>query len=544
MFSLAILIGIYSCVILCLGVLGFFYKSVINLATLFFLIVGTFYFRKTIVNSIKLFLRFNLKKVSLKSLRKNFLTLFLLGLILAQALVNLIGALGPELSFDALWYHLTLPKIFLQYHKIFHIQGNLLLYSDMPKLTEMLYSFGLSLGSEVYAKLIHYFFGILCLIAIYKFTVKYTGNKLMALFALTIFYSNLVVGWESITAYIDLSRAFFEILALWAFLNWFKEKNTKWLIESAVMLGLAISTKVIAIESLLIFLLLITYVCVKYNFDKKKWIKSIFVFTFFSLLIPLPWFIFSYLNTGNIVYPFFSAGINMGTNFEIPKLQFIYRDFVDIFLYSNDPISPVYLIFIPLIFVYFKKFKAEFKVIGLYSFLALIFWYITPRIGGGRFILPYLPAFSILTAYCLLRVNKKQLRIFLISIILLTSSISICYRFIANYKFISYDIGKETKSEFLSKNLNFNFGDFYDTDGYFYKNIATSDKVLLYGFHNLFYVNFPFIDSSWIKTGDSFNYVASQNTTLPERFKNWKLIYENKKTGVKLYNLYGIKWHY
>ena len=105
-------------------------------------------------------------------------------------------------------------------------------------------------------------------------------------------------------------------------------------------------------------------------------------------------------------------------------------------------------------------------------------------------------------------------------------------------------IGKQTKADFLSSNLNFSYGDFYDTDGYFKKNIKTTDRVLLYGFHNLYYVDFPFVDSSWVKKGDIFNFIATQNTILPKRFYYWNLVYSNPKTHVNLYTLGEQKWVY
>ena len=67
---------------------------------------------------------------------------------------------------------------------------------------------------------------------------------------------------------------------------------------------------------------------------------------------------------------------------------------------------------------------------------------------------------------------------------------------------------------------------------------------LLYGFHNLYYINFPFIDSSYVKIGDRFNYIAVAGNNLPERFKVWNLIYYNEKTNVKLYSIGGMKWTY
>ena len=127
------------------------------------------------------------------------------------------------MPFGTTW---ILPKIFLINHSIFHISGGLLSYSDMPKLTEMLYLAGLAFGDETIAKLIHFsIFKILVLLIIYKISRKFLSRN-FSLIATIIFYSNLVVGWESITAYIDLARTFFELMALWGFLNWLIKEIT------------------------------------------------------------------------------------------------------------------------------------------------------------------------------------------------------------------------------------------------------------------------------------------------------------------------------
>ena len=123
------------------------------------------------------------------------------------------------------------------------------------------------------------------------------------------------------------------------------------------------------------------------------------------------------------------------------------------------------------------------------------------------------------------------------------SLITAVYRGIANAKFVPVILGQQTKGEFLTKNLNFKFGDFYDTDGFFAKTIKSEDKVLLYGFHNLYYVNFPFIHESYVKRGDRFNYIVTQNSEVPKRFSHWQMIYENDLTDVKLY-WGGMMWTY
>lgn len=520
MFALAFLIGIYSYVIFSLGVLGALTRGPVLFSTLVFIIGAYLYFKKHKEDLPRL--NFKNKKI------RPFLALF--GILV---LVNLVGALAPELSFDALWYHLTIPKIFIEEGRLFYINGGLFYYSVMPKLSEMLFIPGLMIGSEIIPKLIQWGFGILTSIAVYKISRKYFDEKISMLSVL-VFYGSLVVAWQSTVAYVDLIRSFFEVMALWGFLEYLKTKNKALLMESSVLIGLAVSTKLIALGTIPIFVLLIFYL----EKDKKTAIKSSALFGLIALLVAFPWFFYAYISTGNPVYPVFS-----GYPLEV-SLSNPIKDLIDLFLKSADPISPVYLIFLPLVIIYFKKMRRELKIIAIYSIAALIIWLITPKTGGGRFILPYLPAFSILAGAVIYYINDKNLKKYLSGIVIFVFVVTIGYRVIANVRYLPVVLGQESRSEFLTKNLNFNFGDFYDTDGWFDKNIGEDDKVLLFGFHNLYYADFPFVHEGYAKKGTAFNYIATQNAQLPERFMYWKLIYTNELTGVSVYTNDKKLWFY
>ncbi|MDO8621282.1 MAG: glycosyltransferase family 39 protein [Candidatus Levybacteria bacterium] len=526
MFTIAVSIGIYSYLIFTLGLLGLLYRESVIIFSLLYAAVVVLAYKRKIIYTLKL-IRIG------KTPNVNF-GFVLITLIVSLALVNLIGAFGPELGFDALWYHLTLPKIYLVNHDILHIPGGLLYYSSMPKLTEMIYVGALSFGNELVVKLVHFSFGIISLIALYNLSRNFL-NKTYSLITVLIFYSNLVVAWQSTTAYIDLARTFFEIMALFGFINWWKSKNKKWLMESAVMMGLAISTKLLAIGSLIIFSALIALFFFYHKRSAISFAKSLSVYWFISLLIPLPWFVFSFIHTGNPVYPFFTNLYKIGLNLQ----------FINPFIHRSDSISIVYII-IPFVFPFvFTKFKSGMRIVSLYSILAFAIWYLTPKTDWGRFIMPYLPAFSIVCSAIILTIKKYNfLKNLAIGLVILSALITMFYRLVASAKYISVILGIETKNKFLTDHLNFSFGDFYDTDGYFSKNITRNNKVLLYGFHNLYYVDFPFIDSSWVKKGDVFDYIAVQNSVIPKRFSYWNLVYYNKKTNVKLYSLGGQKWVY
>lgn len=536
MFWFAILIGIYSYLIFTLGILGVLYKEIILLVSIIYFIFIVLLKRKFLNENVSKYFKAFKQIQIINNLKQSKFLIIILSLIVIQGIINFIGALGPEHAFDALWYHLTLPKIYLLNHKIEFIPGGLLYYSAMPQFTEMLYAASLAVKDEILAKIIHFSFGILSTIVLYKLSRRYLSMT-FSLLGVLIFYSNLVVAWESITAYIDLSRTFFEVTALLMIVNWIEEKNKKWLAISAVMVGIAISTKLLALGSLAVFCILIIFYSLKFNRSFKNLFINLFLYIFISLLIPLPWFIFSFINTGNPFYPFFTPMYETKFDFQLLNPFRFFSDLWNLFIHADDPLSPIYIIVFPLIVILIKNLKKFYPLI-FYSFLALLIWYVTPRTGGGRFIVPYLPAFSILVTAVITLIPKDQkvIKAIIISIVLLISTISIVYRGVANSRYINVISGKETKDKFLAKHLNFHFGDFYDIDGYFKKNIHAKDSVLLYGFHNLYYVNFPFIHESFVKEGDYFNYVAIQEGNIPQKFNGWNLVYQSTKTNIKVYS--------
>lgn len=543
MFQLAFLAALYSYTIFLLGLWHLLRKDIIFITTIIFFLILTKIFLKQFINflpSLKTYL-----------MHTKTLAIFLLSLLTVQALINLVGALGPELAFDALWYHLTIPKIYLQQNSIFYIGGHLY-YSAMPKLTEMLYLAALALGNEITAKIIHFLFGITSLVALYKMSRDYLSSKASLLISL-IFYSNLVVGWMSITAYIDLARTFFETLALWSFLIFVRSNIFKWLALSAAMLGFAASVKILSLLSVAIYMCLLLYLGF---FRKIKLISNIKQAVFFCIIVFVivsPWLIFSYLSTGYPFYPLFSPvqqNLGESTPFNPGSIIIATRS---IFLLSPDPISPIYFISLPLIIFYIcgilvkpvsKQTRLLINLLVIYLFLAFITLYFTPLASSGRFIMPYLPAFSLLFVLLLNLLKSKLLYKFLLIVVFIASLTSTVYRGSANKRFVPVILGKEKMDTFMLNNLEHNVGNFYDVDNFFATSIKPDNKVLIYGISNLYYVNFPYIHESWVKKGDKFDYILTKDIALPERFKNWSLVYENERTKVKLYSLNGKKVEY
>ena len=389
-----------------------------------------------------------------KPRRFNWLFVILIG----QILVNLIGALGPELGFDALWYHLTEAKLFWQRGSIDPIPGNLLYWSGLPRLGEILYMF-------LPGSLVHWFFGVLSAYFIYR---------LSGLAPALLWYSTLLVGWLSTSAYIDL------MVTAWLLGALYFKKNTR-----ILLLILAGATKLQAI----IYGLAITLI---------PW----------GLLGYLPFALINWYATGSAIYPF-------GQNFGFESEWF----FNGFWFWLSRPLrlffDPAFRVG-PIILVIFLLAKNH-PYLRI-TVLTFAFWFLMPGTDFGRF------ALFPLALMCLAAVKPTRL---ILTLIILQALIGISGRAWANIKYLEPD-----RTKFLCQNLKFDFGDFYDCDNWFKTNIKPTDKVLIYGIHNLYYVDFPFDHESWKNPNTRYTHILVGDSgpvlDLP-------LVYENSLTRVKLY---------
>lgn len=521
MFELALAIGIYSYLILILGLLGNLYLLPAALVTLFFWGLFLWFFFKK---------RGQMRWVKGRKLFASKLTFLIVLLFFIQAIINLIGALGPELSFDALWYHLTLPKLYVSEQGIFHLPGGLLCYSAMPRLTEMLYTAALIFKDEILAKLIHWLFGFLTAVALFRLLRRFLNDE-FSLLGTTIFYTLLVVGWQSTTAYIDLARTFFEILALAYFLRWL-EKKGNWLLKSSLMMGFSLSTKLLSLETLFIFLISI------FVFSREK-LRNITQFLGVSLGVVLPWYILAYFNTGNPFYPLFTGWFERG---QIGDWRGLWRPSAflaspwQVTFHLDNLMTPVFLIFLPLVLIKIWQQDRLTKTVGFYSLLGFIFWVLSPPFTA-RYLLPFVPALILIYLKIITSLNSSFQKVAIV-IIIFTCLLNLGSRVMATKKFLPVVLGRESKEAFLIRNLNFDYGDFYDVDGFFKENIDENDLVLIYNIHNLYYIDFPFVHESWAKPGTYFSHILVKEMDLPKKFGDLELIYENSTVKVRLYR-YG-----
>lgn len=509
LFCFAVLIGVFSYFIFVLGI--FHQINILNVGLVLCLfMISSAYLLATNHESLESIL---------KQAKKNFLLFYIFLLFL---LVNLIGALGPELGFDALWYHLVLPKIYINSGYIGFIEGGLLYYSLMPKLVDFLYVPALLFADESAAKVVHLLFGVLTAIVTYKISNLFVSKKLSYLAAI-IFYSNLVVSWMSITAYIDLGRAFFSALGVYFFLMYLKFGKKSYLLSSSFLIGLEASSKLIGISTLVsLVLVYIIY------FGKKSKAWDLLIILLPPLLLLTPWVLFSYAYTKSFFYPFFTPIYPSGLSMESFNILLILKDTINLMLFSPDPVTPIYFVSLPFIFAYYKKMPSLVKTVVLIFSINILIWNFLPQ-KSSRFVISYLPLMSAVTVWIFSRMEVRIKRLFYVFIFAVIV-VNLIYRGVANYKYIPVLIGLESKEEFLIRNLNFAFGDYYDANNSV-KEIVGEQKVLVKGVHNLYYANFKFDHESWAK--GKYRYILS-NEELTD-VTGYNLIYKNEITNTYLY---------
>lgn len=97
-----------------IGLAGLYYRGMI-IFVLFLTCIFSIYIGKKIKIGQDLRVFF---KNTRSFFRKDLISLIFLLAIFAFLLIDFFAALAPELGYDALWYHLTLPKIWLMNHQI------------------------------------------------------------------------------------------------------------------------------------------------------------------------------------------------------------------------------------------------------------------------------------------------------------------------------------------------------------------------------------------------------------------------------------------
>lgn len=427
--------------------------------------------------------------------------------IILLVIINLLTVFTPEIGFDSLWYHLTLPKLWLLKHQ-WYFDGGLLYYSVMPRLTETLFIPLIKYFDFMGPKLLLYISGIGTSIIVWKLIKKLSLSTMSQILGVSLFYCTWLVSWQSGSSYIDLFRTFLEIIALWFLVS------GSW-VKGGIFLGLSIGTKWLSLGSLAIY-------AVVFGLP----------LTLPAFLLAAPWAAIALAYTGNPFYPLFDTILH---NSFAPIFQIIKRVFflpLTLTIPFDDFLSP--MVFILIIFSFLSLFNNDKRIrqISAIGILGAIFS-VSLEPPSSRYFLPFFPAI-IIAALATVDQLKPVFQRYFIFLCILSSFLVLGMRVVANIKYIPYLSGKQNINTFLT-DISYRLPDtFIDSDNFVKNEIPKNSKILIDKIHNLYYFPYDFDHTSWANADTQYEYLITKDSD-PQKTKG-ELIHTNP-IGIQIYKL-------
>lgn len=407
----------------------------------------------------------------------DFFNLFLLVVIVSSFFYSFIAyAMVPPMSWDEISYHLAIPKIYVQHHRMVYIPY--IAYSNMPFTMEMLYTLALLLGSDVLTHLLTLTTSLLTGVALVLFSRKYLHRQI-GLLAATLYFSMQMIKRLSGVALVDVPLSLFSFLAVCTFWGWLEKREIPWLLLSAMLSGFAASTKLTgAAIPLILTAILVFDGLVRRRTQFRVAVGQAFLYGFISFFVVAPWYMKSYLYTGNPVWPFgydvfggrdwdslgteYLLGYLHTTNLSLTLSNFVLMPwylFKEPGRFGGYAIGGFVLGFapLPLAFRGDKARLVNYLLLVCASFYSV--WFFLAH--QSRFLLPIVPVLCILSAgsfYRLCQVKVKGLS--------LLCQVGVLFYFIAGLPFIdtaqqdllkdglSYIMGKVSRQDFLEQRIN------------------------------------------------------------------------------------------
>jgi hypothetical protein len=425
------------------------------------------------------------------------LLVYLLCLLIFLIIIleTILGMLPPTAR-DVLIHHLAIPKLWLTNGGFYEVKWAD--FSYYPMNVDLLYLIPLYFNQDFIANFIHLGFGIGTGWLIYCY-LKNNVNRLAGILGVFVFLSTPIVVRMSTVAYVDLGLTFFTTAATLAIIRWRNEsyENSRWLIISAVAMGLALGTKYNALIAWLFLSFSVVYL---YSRDTgRQWpaIRCGAIFFLVSLLVFSPWLIKNSILTGNPLYPlfkgFFPASMSgvandagarsmvsgdaymglfqmreilYGENFWetlLTPLRFFFQgqDYSD--RYFDGVLNPMLIILVP--FAFMNKFLRDqklFFVLFAVFFILAAFFLDQLRI---RYILPAIPILTLLTVMGIMNLFAWAARqkglfsylglsaLFLLLLILGGRNIVYLHKYFQSLEPVKYVLKQETRDAYLQRHI-------------------------------------------------------------------------------------------
>jgi hypothetical protein len=230
---------------------------------------------------------------------------------IVSLLLTFLAALAPPTGWDALVYHLTGPRLFLQAGRVTHAID--LPYLGFPQLGEMQFTLGMLLGGEGVAPLLHFGYGLLAVIVTAALARRAFGERVTWLAAALLLSVPSLLSLMA-HAYVEAILLFYITAAVYAFIRWREARvqgdtsdSLKWLRLIGLFCGFSAGVKYTAVAVPLALGLALLWTL------RRDGVRAIAgqlaQLAAITVAVTLPWLLKNWLTTGNPVYPFFLPGV-------------------------------------------------------------------------------------------------------------------------------------------------------------------------------------------------------------------------------------------
>jgi hypothetical protein len=212
--------------------------------------------------------------------------------------VSFVAALAPETEYDALWYHLELPRQWLLAGRpVDNVTEYVSLY---PMGFDLLFGIALAFGSDSAARLIHWTCFVLSTLLLVRALRRVTDPDAGWL-AAAIFSAIPTVLWGATTAYVDLALATYTLAGAVALFEWIDRRDDQCLRSAGVMLGFGCAIKHLGLVTLLATVVVIVLS------QRRSLLPKAFEVARWLVIVPLlmggPWYARAWAAARNPVAP-------------------------------------------------------------------------------------------------------------------------------------------------------------------------------------------------------------------------------------------------
>ena len=379
----------------------------------------------------------------------------------------------PEIGKDALIYHLAVPKLFIEHHGFYFIDGNV--FANYPLFGEMLYMVGLILQGDILAKGIPFILLLFILLGIGLFIRRRIGKDSFPYLAMLILISVPSVFITAHMAYNDFFVTYYCLGAVFTFISWSEQNDRGWLILCGLFSGLAVACKYTALLLPFLGILGMLWAARSRKLHVKEATQNLFIYAIFLVLAGSPFYIKNWVTTGNPVYPFLYS-IFGGAGWE-PGQARLYDLFVHTLGMGKEPLDylllpwnvslrakmdslqfdgilgPVFLFLLPFA-LGLRKQGHTMTIILVYCACTLLFWAASAQ--QIRYLIPVLPLLSILIVF-ILSYYRDRKGITAILIILISASLTFNFYYVARdflkIKPLGVVFGLESRDDFLRRTI-------------------------------------------------------------------------------------------